>query len=154
MSRYVLSVLAALALAFLLGAPSAPVAALPPTAGFAFADEVEAAVFPGGPSPAGRSLIAPINGPEPAPGVSVALSGVATPAAWLDWDALDRRADNRCEGDDDEEEEEEEDEGTEEAEDREEEEGFWAWLWGGVQTVIRWFRDRCSFIGFGLKCKF
>ena len=99
MSRCVLSVLAALALAFLLGAPSAPAAVLPPTAGFAFADEVEAAVVPGGPSPAGWALIAPINGPEPAPGVSVALSDVATPAAWLDWDALDRRVEsqgNRC----------------------------------------------------------
>ena len=145
MSRYVLSVLAALALAFLLGAPSAPVAALPPTAGFAFADEVEAAVFPGGPSPAGRALIAPINGPELAPGVSVALSDVTTPVAWLDWDALDRRVDNRCE----EEEEQEDDEA--------ENEGFWAWFWSGikgaVEAIVEWFRDHCGSMGKGFGCE-
>ena len=143
-----MSVLAALALAFLLGAPSAPVAAPPPTAGFAFADEVVAAVVPGGPSPAGRALIAPINGPELAPGVSVALSGVATPAARLDWDALDRRKDNRCE--DDEEEEEQED-------DEAENEGFWAWFWSGikgaVEAIVEWFRDHCGPMGKGFGCE-
>lgn len=135
-----MSVLAALALAFLLGAPSVPVAALPPTAGFAFADEVEAAVVPGGPPPAGRALLSPINGPEPAPGVSAAPTGAATPAAWLDWDALDRRKDNRCEGD-----EEDEDGEPEESDDR----SFWGRLWDGVKEfagdVVRWIKKHCGF---------